>query len=644
MALFAGSRKVEALEAEVASLRQWVDRLNGMDAVQLEHLMAQARTELDGAQGELARVRGEVAHAHGELIQARQEIVEAHEEAILQEVGIYAYRHPLDSAVAYRQRLDETRAMIKSLATADRAVNASTSWTVNDSKATGQKMVKDLKKLMLRAYNAEADNAVRSLKPHALPRAVERLSKVRETIARLGALMSIRVSDEYHRLRVYELELTADYLSKVEEEKERVRAERERQREEAKALREFEAAKTRLRKEQAHYQAALARAIASGDEAAAATLRSKLAEIGGQIAAVEAREANTRAGYVYVISNIGAFGERMVKVGMTRRLDSMDRVRELGDASVPFRFDTHALIFAEDAVGLEARLHRELADRRVNQVNTRREFFYASPTEVRAVLSHIAGSDLLLEFNEIAEALEWRASGAHLIPTQPPAGGESVTPAARQLLAEKAQRGLPVSLSSADEDDVEDALDALEDMPSAAGDPSDAGEASTTDDDELDLLARGGDEDERQDPVRPGASAHRVSFTAEHPGSLPAATTTSDRLPLRQDSTGDSEQPRRAPAHVAHPSVSSQQAVEPASIDRRSAPATAQTAASQASTPAAGGPSQAAQTSAASSGSVGPAVTPAAAPSVGPGWYADPWRQARLRWWDGSTWTHHVTP
>jgi hypothetical protein len=101
-------------------------------------------------------------------------------------------------------------------------------------------------------------------------------------------------------------------------------------------------------------------------------LEAKLNEIASAIAGIEAREANIRAGYVYVISKLGAFGPDMVKIGMTRRLEPQDRIRELGDASVPFRFDTHAMIFSEDAVGLETRLHAELVDRKVNMIKTRR--------------------------------------------------------------------------------------------------------------------------------------------------------------------------------------------------------------------------------------------------------------------------------
>ena len=147
----------------------------------------------------------------------------------------------------------------------------------------------------------------------------------------------------------------------------------------------------------------------SASDASLAGVRERLAEIDGQMEKVISREANIRAGYVYVISNIGAFGERMVKIGLTRRLEPMDRIRELGDASVPFRFDVHAMIFSDNAVGLETQLHQRLADRKVNLVNSAREFFYATPAEVRDLLADIAGQHLL-EYTETPAAAEWRAS------------------------------------------------------------------------------------------------------------------------------------------------------------------------------------------------------------------------------------------
>jgi hypothetical protein len=137
-------------------------------------------------------------------------------------------------------------------------------------------------------------------------------------------------------------------------------------------------------------------------------LERRLAEIDDAIAQNDYRAANVRAGYVYVISNRGAFGEHVVKIGLTRRLEPLDRVNELGDASVPFRFDVHALFFSEDAVTLESQLHQHFAARRVNQANSRKEFFFASPSEVRAALVENVGN--LLEFTEDVESTEYLQS------------------------------------------------------------------------------------------------------------------------------------------------------------------------------------------------------------------------------------------
>lgn len=137
-----------------------------------------------------------------------------------------------------------------------------------------------------------------------------------------------------------------------------------------------------------------------------ASLREQLSDVTQALESVDQRAANIRAGYVYVISNVGSFGEQMVKVGMTRRLDPLDRIRELSDASVPFNFDVHALFFSSDAVGIETEMHTRLANARVNTINRRREFFRATPLEVKDHLAELAGE--LLEFQETPEALEYR--------------------------------------------------------------------------------------------------------------------------------------------------------------------------------------------------------------------------------------------
>ena len=235
-----------------------------------------------------------------------------------------------------------------------------------------------------------------------------RLENSAGTIARLGRMMEMRVSPEYHRLRIRELELTADYLFKQQEEREAAREERERLREERKAEAELAAQREKLDKERAHYANALYALTEHGAPSKVEELKGRLARIDAAIAENDFRAANIRAGYVYVISNIGAFGKSVVKIGMTRRLDPMERVRELGDASVPFPFDVHALYFSDDAVTLENELHIAFSARRLNHANARREFFFATPDEVRDVLAAKVGN--LLEYAATPDAEQYYQS------------------------------------------------------------------------------------------------------------------------------------------------------------------------------------------------------------------------------------------
>lgn len=375
--------------------------------VEADQIVAQGRTDASHLLREAER---EARRRHGQLDELERQIVATEDVVMLQQAGIYEFRHRLDDAVAYKVKLDHLKEGIKTLVRRDSAILSTTTWTVNGSTTEGRKMVRDFSKLMLRAYNAEADNCVRTMRPHRLASSIERLEKARDSIAKLGATMHIRIDPGYHSVRVQELEMTADHLAKQEEEKERIRAERERQRDEDAARKEFEREKARLAKEKAHWERAQAKWVAAGEQDKVSEAQTKLEELDEAMAGVEAREANIRTGWVYVISNIGAFGENMVKIGLTRRLDPHERVRELGDASVPFKFDIHALVFSKDAVGLENRLHHALAQRRVNRVNLRREFFHASPAEVLTALQDTEDRDNLLEFTETAEAPEWRAS------------------------------------------------------------------------------------------------------------------------------------------------------------------------------------------------------------------------------------------
>lgn len=298
-------------------------KIGGLSILEIDERKRRIESEVRQAQERLSSLNQKLAAIS-------QNIVVTEDALILQEAGVYSYSHPLSDAVAYQSRLSALQEQIKEMNRKDGgAVSATRSWTVNGSDAEGRAMVRDFSKLLLRAFNAEADNLVRGLKPYKLQSAIDRLTKVANTIEKLGKTMHIRIATAYFNLRVEELKLTADFLQKHAEEKELERAERERLKEERKAQQELEREKARLEKEQQHYLNALSALQARGDVAGAQRISEQLADVLQAIQDVDYRAANIRAGYVYVISNLGSFGESIVKVGMTRRLDPMDRIREL---------------------------------------------------------------------------------------------------------------------------------------------------------------------------------------------------------------------------------------------------------------------------------------------------------------------------
>ncbi|QJD81635.1 DUF4041 domain-containing protein [Spirosoma rhododendri] len=244
-----------------------------------------------------------------------------------------------------------------------------------------------------------------------------RISKSFEAINKLGSVNQISITQQYHDLRKSELQLEFELQQKIQSEKEEQRLIREQMREEEKAQREIETAQRKAEDEEARYQKALLKATEDAKRATGAQLESldlKIAELEQLLSAAQLQKERalsmaqqTKSGHVYVISNIGSFGEDVFKIGMTRRLEPMDRVRELGDASVPFSFDVHALVYSDNAPDLEYKIHRQLIERRLNLINNRREFFRVDLDEVETIFSN-AGHPLTL--TRLAEAREYRES------------------------------------------------------------------------------------------------------------------------------------------------------------------------------------------------------------------------------------------
>lgn len=370
--------------------------------------LAELQGKIEESTERLNTILHQIDNSTAELASLKNQIIETDEEILLQSFGLYAPRYSFTTVDEYKEKLTSIRNWQKAMIKDKTAVTGATNWQVNGSAAQGRKMVANMQKLLLRAFNAECDDIVEHVKFSNLESSVKRIGASREAISKLGAMMGITVTEGFYQLKIEELYLAHEYQVKKQEEKEALKEARARMREEAKLAKELEEARKNIEKEQKHYSNALKKIEAQIQSAGESNeeLLEKKAEIVAQLEKLESaikdvdyRAANQKAGYVYVISNIGAFGPDVYKIGMTRRLDPTERVDELGDASVPFNFDVHAMIFSDDAPALEAALHRAFADRKLNFVNTRREFFRVTLDEIKAVVK--ANFDKTVEFIDV---------------------------------------------------------------------------------------------------------------------------------------------------------------------------------------------------------------------------------------------------
>jgi hypothetical protein len=280
-------------------------------------------------------------------------------------------------------------------------------------------MIAESIKQILRNFNIECDLCISKVKFSNYDNSRERILKAFELQNKLNETSDIHISDDYYRLKIKELDLAYEYQKKKAEEKEELRRRREELREAEKVAREIEEKRKELEKEQEHYFNYLKKINeqieVEQSEERKEYLLSKKEELDNNVKDVKLaledldyREANHRAGYVYIISNIGAFGENIYKIGMTRRLEPEERIAELSGASVPFKFDIHAMIFSDDAPKLEAALHNHFASKKVNLVNGRKEFFNVTLEEIKAVVRE--NHDKTVEFINEPDAEQYRES------------------------------------------------------------------------------------------------------------------------------------------------------------------------------------------------------------------------------------------
>lgn len=428
MGLFDFLKKKE-LE-EIAQLKNQLERYKPITDIesetkrqreQLEKLISDKESEIKTIQDNLAKLNTDYQGALDTYTRLRKEINLFENKLDLIEFGVYEPIYEFEKSDEYRQEQNKIIELQKEMISSERAAICRTNWTIDGSEAKGRASTKRYIKLTLRAFNGECESLIAKVKWNNVNQMKERIKKSFETINKIGESQTVTIQPEYLDLKLKELTLEYEYQLKKQKEKEELRAAQEALREEEKARREFEQAQKEAEKEEANYQKALDKARKEMEQATGDKHDKLLAQI--QKLEQELQEAHdrkeralsmaqqTKRGHVYIISNIGSFGEQVYKIGMTRRLEPEDRIKELGDASVPFQFDIHAMIFSEDAPNLENELHKAFATRKVNMLNYRKEFFKVTLDEIEQKVKEIG---LEAEFIRIPEAMEYRETIAIL--------------------------------------------------------------------------------------------------------------------------------------------------------------------------------------------------------------------------------------
>jgi len=313
----------------------------------------------------------------------------------------------------YQVEIKRVREQQKEMIAKAQAVELASEIEIYGTSKTAQEVLSGQAKLMLRTFNIECDYLLEKLNPSNLDRTLERIEKIADGLEKTTASLCTGITTPYMELKFEECRLLYEYKLKKAAQDEEQRLIREQMREEARALKEYDKAIAETEKEEKIYRNLLDKAqkqLQTAHEEEKENFKSQVQLLEAQLKEAEEKgqraksmAEQTRKGYVYIISNIGSFGEQVYKIGLTRRIEPMERIDELSSASVPFVFDVHAIIYSDDAPALETALHKRFDQFRINAVNRRKEFFRVSLEEIRGAIEEMLGSDQDFIMTAIAE-------------------------------------------------------------------------------------------------------------------------------------------------------------------------------------------------------------------------------------------------
>ena len=393
---------IEINQTNLATLKETIEKETAKIEYDIEVRISEKNTELN-------QLCSEISKAKDELKNKKQEIENL--EPLVTVVNIDTEGLELATSQELKNILSRYKLEEAELVKNNTAIDV----IINDDK----KFITTQIRQILRSFNAECDLTISNVTLKNIDTMRNKILRSYETLNKIYKSDGVQITKVFLENKLQQLITAHSYQEKLEDERVQKKLIQEQLKEEEKVRREIEREKAKIEKDETQFKneiSKLMKYLQKTDNEVEKTLyidkikecEEKLSELETVKSDVLNREKNTRAGFVYIISNIGSFGENIFKIGMTRRVEPMDRIKELSSASVPFEFDVHALIFSDDAPGLESILHNTFREYEVNKVNHRKEFFSIPLEKIEKVVTEHHNATVQWTYDAAAE--EYRES------------------------------------------------------------------------------------------------------------------------------------------------------------------------------------------------------------------------------------------
>ncbi|MFW7359607.1 DUF4041 domain-containing protein [Vagococcus fluvialis] len=419
-------KEIEVLNNDLSKLKDKKLSVEQMTALELNEEILKQQKNLELLESEIVKKQSKYSEIETKFIQKQSDIhtlqsklIIIEDDLLMESYGLYVPKYDFATSLGYKEKITSIRSTQKQMIKDKSAVNYFDNWAVDGSKAKGRKMTNDNIKQILRSFNNECEASINKVKYNNIQSIEKRIKTSFEQLNKLNKSIKLSITNEFLNLKLNELYLAYEYERKKQDEKEALKEQREREREEKALQKEIQSKKKVIDKDIKHYQNLIdelkKKISESSSDEERDSIEQQIIDLGVKVKEREEekeeldyRTAHASAGYVYIISNIGAFGDDVVKIGVTRRIDPLERISELSSASVPFKFDVHALIFSYDAYKLETELHQYFNSYRINKVNNRKEFFKVPISKIEEKLAEYG--ELTIDFRANVDAEEYRES------------------------------------------------------------------------------------------------------------------------------------------------------------------------------------------------------------------------------------------